>query len=183
MTSRVLVRYADRRPEPWVNGLGSTTELVGWSRSRELQGAGPAWRLSIARLDGPATFSPLPGVDRHFLPVGADVRLRIAGVDTPVPAGRVCRFSGDDPVELLDLRPAPAHAVNLMVRASGGGPRMVVTDSRDPRCGAAVVALALAPGPGYATFDIISIATTLDRTSGRELALVLPGPDGAPLVR
>ncbi|TKV57753.1 HutD family protein [Nakamurella flava] len=181
MTARPLVRFRDRRPQPWANGLGSTTELLGWSDGPGLFGSdGPAWRLSIARLDGPAPFSPLPGVDRHFLPIGADVRLRIAGADIPVPAGQVCRFSGKDVVELLDLTSAPAFAVNLMVRASGGGPELVMADSHDPRCAAAIAALTLTPGGGFGRFDIVRPHAGLASGPALPLALVLPGAAPGP---
>lgn len=181
MTDPALVRYADRQPAPWANGRGSTTELIGWSESGELTGrSGPSWRLSIARLDGPAAFSPLPAVDRHFLPVGADVDLRIDGVVVPIVAGTVQRFSGDADVDLVRLARTPAHAVNLMSRAgSGAGPTLVVTDTADLRCARGVVAVVLADGPDGRRFDVIRpSAARPEPPHGlppTPVALVLPG--------
>ncbi|UQN15156.1 HutD family protein [Gulosibacter sp. ACHW.36C] len=104
----------DRKSTPWANGLGSTTELVGLDE--EVPGIdrdGRRWKLSVADLEQPADFSPLPGLQRTFVPVGASVSLEVDGrlhrVDDCVPL----RFDGGATTVLVTLD-APCNAVNLM---------------------------------------------------------------------
>lgn len=57
----MMIKYAQAHRVPWANGRGHTSELVSWERSRAHSPAGtPAWRLSIAELEGPAAFSTIP---------------------------------------------------------------------------------------------------------------------------
>lgn len=108
------IRYTEQTPVAWANGGGVTVELVSLAVSAELTPGLPRWRLSIATLQRPAPFSPLPGVLRQFMPIGGDVVLTINGVRTPVAAGTVCHFDGADEVDLVDLTTV-CNAVNLMV--------------------------------------------------------------------
>ncbi|MDN5661683.1 MAG: HutD family protein, partial [Brevibacterium aurantiacum] len=75
----VITSFDDLEPVPWANGAGETTELVSLIQSQALTPNLRRWRLSIARLDRPAAFSPLPGLARTFLPIGAEVALEIDG--------------------------------------------------------------------------------------------------------
>lgn len=83
----LVTRHRDRSPVRWANGAGTTVELVALEESADLTPGLPRWRLSVASLERPAPFSPLPGLHRRFLPVGGDVVLTVDGVRTPVPAG------------------------------------------------------------------------------------------------
>lgn len=107
--------FAPLTAAPWANGLGATTELVGYERSRSIRSelAAPEWRVSIAELREPAAFSPLPGVHRNFMPVGGDILLEVDGVRHEASSGTVLQFSGDADVRLVALS-GPCHAVNLM---------------------------------------------------------------------
>lgn len=109
-----LVRFDDVEAVPWANGAGTTVELVTFEASRDLTPGLPRWRLSVASLDLPAAFSPLPGVHRRFMPVGGDVVLSIDGRREAVGAGEVAAFEGGQDVVLTELG-RPCHAVNLMV--------------------------------------------------------------------
>ena len=173
MRAAVLVRYADLHAQDWANGLGTTTELVGWD-------SGPDWRLSVARLDGPAPFSPLPGVDRTFLPVDADVELSIDHRDTVVRAGQLCRFAGEAAVSLGRLQAASAHAVNLMVRRRGGrsGPVLAVTDDADARCSESIAAVALAARDDVGRFDLLRLTSPNPVGQPLPVALLLPTSGG-----
>lgn len=114
----VIRRYTDIGPTLWANGLGWTTELIPWVAGQPQIPVGCRWRVSIARLSGPAPFSPLPGVDRVFAPVGGSVVLRVNGVDRTVPDQGVTAFRGDDDVEAMELGGSTVHAVNLMSRGA-----------------------------------------------------------------
>jgi environmental stress-induced protein Ves len=158
-----MIAFARSPSVTWANGLGRTTELVSWTRSRELSGAAaPPWRLSIAELAGPAPFSPLPGVLRHLLPVGGRVTLSVNGSVRRVGDGTVTEFAGDNEVELVELGNGACHAVNLMVRAGRAGsgaehraPILTVGDSGrhpGPTC---LVAVSLSRVDGIDRFDVL----------------------------
>ncbi|WP_349827519.1 HutD family protein [Brevibacterium litoralis] len=120
--SRVARRYSDLEAKPWVNGLGETVELVDLEASVGLvEGAdavmSPApWRLSVARLLGPADFSALPGLHRTFVPVGSRVVLRVDGTDHVIEDRGRLEFDGSAEVTLVDLD-RECRAVNLMSRS------------------------------------------------------------------
>lgn len=189
---RPLIEFAAAPTMAWANGLGRTTELVSWDRSREFTGPdAPPWRLSIAELAGPAPFSPLAGVRRHFLPVGGSVTLTVNGVIRRVGAGTVAEFAGDDEVTLVELADGRCHAVNLMVRVhpAGGGPADplrgglhhdgpvltagAVKRGADPT--GALVAVALESGVGVELFDVLDPGRS-DAWSLNQLPVALVGP-------
>lgn len=155
-----MIRYAELTPMRWVNGLGRTTELISWTAGRRRSPVGTAeWRLSVARLAGPAPFSPMPGVHRTFLPAGVDVTLSVNGTRRRVADHTITTFAGDDDVVLERLTPCPGHAVNLMVRAGRddpAGPGLVVSDTDDPGFGSCLVAVALETACGLSTFDVLT---------------------------
>lgn len=179
-----LIKFARSPSVAWANGSGRTTELVSWVRSRDLSGeAIPPWRLSIAELTGPAPFSALPGVRRHFLPIGGSVRLTVNGAARPVGDATVTQFTGDDEVELVELVDGPCHAVNLMVRAGSAdpagrdpGPALIAgTSDRGggPGCWAAV---SLGRADGIDRFDVIDPSRLIDILVPLPVALI--GPPG-----
>ncbi|WP_051297787.1 HutD family protein [Brevibacterium album] len=110
---QTLASHAERQPVPWANGAGSTVELVSLAESASLTPGRPRWRLSIAALERPAEFSPLPGMRRVFRPVGADVVLLIDGRRHEIADGDPCAFDGGAATSLVELT-GPCHAVNLM---------------------------------------------------------------------
>lgn len=153
---RIIARFSSAPRVPWANGRGETTELVTFDTSRMLSGRdGPDWRLSIARLIEPGSFSPLPGIRRWFLPVGGAVVLTVDGARTPVPERTVAAFGGDDDVALVELE-RPCHAVNLMVAGVDSGPPPMILgrlgDDEFDRCLAAVV---LDPVGELGRFDLV----------------------------
>ncbi|GAA1869100.1 HutD family protein [Brevibacterium marinum] len=122
---RVITSFDELEPVPWANGAGETTELVSLTDSQTLTPSLRRWRLSIARLDRPAVFSPLPGLARTFLPIGAEVALEIDGEVHPVTSAEPKTFRGEQTVSLVELG-APCFALNLMVEDSN---RMVEDSS------------------------------------------------------
>lgn len=158
-----MIAFARSPSVAWANGLGRTTELVSWTRSRDLSGpATPPWRLSIAELAGPAPFSPLPGVLRHLLPVGGPVTLSVNGSVRRVDDGIVTEFAGDDEVELVELGSGARHAVNLMVRTGRAdsdsdhrAPLLTVGDSGDHHGPTCLVAVSLGRVDGIERFDVL----------------------------
>ena len=155
----VMVRYSDLSPVPWVNGRGQTTELISWDRSRVLATApGPAWRLSVARLDGPAAFSPIPQVRRIFVPVGTSVTLTVNGISRRVTDHSPTEFAGDDDVDLVGLDRAPGHAVNLMVAGepAGSPPFLTIGSTDDDLFRTCLLAVAL---EGAGAIDRFAVVT------------------------
>jgi environmental stress-induced protein Ves len=68
----------DRRETPWKNGGGTTTEIAAFPPGSSLEDF--AWRVSLARVQGPGPFSRFAGVDRSIALVeGQGMTLAIAG--------------------------------------------------------------------------------------------------------
>ena len=108
-----LLRARDHRRMAWKNGGGETAEIAVGS-----DGAGWAWRVSLARIAAAGPFSAFPGIDRSLAPVaGGPLRLRVG--DRPaldLVAGQPPHgFSGDEPAEVL-LLGEPATVLNVMTR-------------------------------------------------------------------
>ncbi|WP_052405580.1 HutD family protein [Demequina mangrovi] len=142
--------FAARTRVPWFNGAGFTTELVSFEDSARHAPDLSPWRLSIAELSRPGSFSAIPGVTRMFCPVGADVVLRIDGATVTVVSHQVLTFDGGAEAELLEL-PSPCHAVNLMSRDGGAEQAVMRLDEGPPsRAGLAVVRL-----EGEGRFDVL----------------------------
>lgn len=153
------IRYSQTATESWINGRGQTTELISWDLSRTLSAAPtPAWRLSIAQLEGAAEFSPIPQVRRIFLPIGTSVLLTVNGTRHPVPDHTITEFAGDDVVHLLDLDPRPGHAINLMVRDiwAPSSISFAVGSTADDAFPTCLVAVALETAGGVDLFDVVT---------------------------
>ena len=162
---RILRAIDDVPPVPWANGAGTTRELVGYDRSAQLSPAGTAhWRLSIATLERPGPFSPLAGVDRTFLLVGADATLSVDEEVHELRDGDALWFRGDQDVVLVALS-AACHAVNLMTTRTEGAtaPRLHAGLAES-----ATLAVALEDSGDVARFDL------LERATGDEPAIALP---------
>lgn len=100
-----LIRPHHWAPQRWANGAGITHEL--W---RDPLDGALTVRLSVATL-APGPFSPLPDLDRVFVPLGDGVTLD--GVAAP--AGVPVRFPGERPPHCA-LSAGPADAFNVLVR-------------------------------------------------------------------
>ncbi|EPR77214.1 hypothetical protein ADILRU_0451 [Leifsonia rubra CMS 76R] len=75
---RVAVLPAvDRADEPWRNGGGSTRQIAALSGQD-----GPAWCLSMARVETDGPFSVFPGVTRTIMVMdGGEMVLKVAGAE------------------------------------------------------------------------------------------------------
>lgn len=105
-------RFADLRPDRWRNGGGITREIAR-------DGDGPAdftWRLSLADIKRPGTFSSFPDTERIFTVVeGKAVVLDVEGQKHLVERAQPFHFPGD--VAVCAALPAgPVRALNVIVR-------------------------------------------------------------------
>lgn len=147
----ILKRFADLPPTPWANGGGATTELVAFDESEGVGGPGARWRLSVADLEQPGTFSPLPGMHRTFVPVGGAVMLSVDDEQRECAECRPFQFEGDARTQLVALT-GRCHAVNLMVdERSEWSPRLSRERSDD-----VIAAIALEDGEGWRRFDLLT---------------------------
>ena len=112
-----IIRYADQPDIPWANGGGSTRLM--W------QDPPGERRISIARLEGAAPFSPLPAMAR-LLRVLDPIRitLRINGQEVQLAQHETLAFSGAEPAELLHLS-QPGRVLNLMALAGRWRPQLL----------------------------------------------------------
>ena len=81
MTALRVLRTAARRPQPWRNNGGTTTEVAVGPDN-----AGPDafdWRISIAAIDHGGPFSVFAGIDRILVVLDGALRLRL-GNATPL---------------------------------------------------------------------------------------------------
>ncbi|GAA1958171.1 HutD family protein [Agromyces allii] len=107
-TALGVVRPADVAAEPWRNGRGVTRVLV----------ARPAWRISLAEIDGRAAFSEFTGFDRLLIPLDhGGLHLEIDGVGHRAAQHEGIAFRGEDRVT-ADSGDRPATVVNVMLRRS-----------------------------------------------------------------
>ncbi|GAA4484184.1 HutD/Ves family protein [Microbacterium panaciterrae] len=105
-----IVRPGDIEPEPWANGLGVTRVLA----------ARPAWRISLAEIEGRMPFSPFLGSDRVLIPLSSEgVTLEIDGLQRRVLPRTGVAFRGEDHVS-ADTGGHRVTVVNLMSRRSSG---------------------------------------------------------------
>ncbi|SDS07244.1 HutD protein [Brevibacterium sandarakinum] len=164
---RVITSFDDLDPVPWVNGAGETTELVSLAGSQALTPDRLRWRLSIARLDRPAEFSPLPGLARTFLPIGAEVVLEIDEQVQSVTPAAPARFRGEQKVSLVGLED-PCFALNLMVEVddaagagtgagTGAGGERDALEMSTRFTGRGLFAVSLNSVPGYARFQLLRL--------------------------
>lgn len=114
---RTLRHTTDLPPQPWINGRGSTTELISADESalfyrRDFPVDG-RWRLSLASLTATGPYSPMPGIDRIHTPVEG-IGLTVDGEPVPVTALTSYAFPGEAEVTLSAL-PRRTRALNLMV--------------------------------------------------------------------
>ncbi|HEY6483486.1 MAG TPA: HutD family protein [Steroidobacteraceae bacterium] len=108
----IVLRQASFAAQPWKNGGGVTREICREPPVGEFD-----WRLSLATIDRPGSFSPFPGYARTLVLVsGAGVQLQFGdhGQSSLSTIGsRVC-FDGAWPVDCT-LRDGPSTDLNLIV--------------------------------------------------------------------
>lgn len=133
---RVVVA-AERAPQPWANGGGTTRDLA--------LGPAPAgspppafdWRLSLADIDRDGPFSVLAGVDRVFAVVEGALALTFAG-DVPTVADAASAplaFDGARAPRAALAGASRARALNLMCargRRAGAMRRVSLADGERP---------------------------------------------------
>jgi len=111
-----LLPAADRRIEPWANGLGQTAVLL-----REPDDADWRVRISIARLEQQGPFSELPDTQRLLTPLDAPMELHLAdGRVQRADRFGVLRFDGA-PAPTGILPEGPTRGFNLMLRNGARG--------------------------------------------------------------
>lgn len=108
-----LLPARERRPTPWKNGQGRTTEIA-----IRPPGAGLDrfdWRASIAEVAVSGPFSSFPGLDRWLAVLDGAMTLAIDGAaPLALDAGAVpVRFPGDVPV-WAEVRSGPVRDLNIM---------------------------------------------------------------------
>lgn len=96
-------------PVAWRNGRGTTRELAAATDAAEQVRR----RISVADLDGPATFSDFVGMDRVIVPLGP-VRLTIDGSTLHLRRGEPAWFPGDAKVSAVPDQ--ATRALNVMTR-------------------------------------------------------------------
>lgn len=95
-----IIRFADLRPEPWLNGGGITRQIAGHSGAASGQvdaskHGGWDWRVSIAEVGKAGDFSPFPGMERVLTVVeGELLLLTVDGAEHPLEKYRAFRFPG-----------------------------------------------------------------------------------------
>lgn len=106
---------AARRPAPWKNGGGSTTEVAVFPPGADLDAFD--WRVSLAEVATSGPFSVFPGIDRTLcLLSGAGVTLGMADAEASLtPVAPVCRFPGDLATS-AGLHAGPISDLNVMSR-------------------------------------------------------------------
>lgn len=102
----MLIHPTEKTSVPWANGRGSTRELAHDVRR--------SWRLSMADIGQNAPFSTFPGVDRIFIVVEGEVRLRVDDVEHDLVAGAAVEFRGESAASAVAVGDI-AHVVNLMM--------------------------------------------------------------------
>ena len=111
-----ILRWADRRTEPWANGAGVTHPLAR-GNARE------SWRVSIAEIAASSPFSRLPGIHRQFVCLGpAPIVLSVDDRPRDVAVGDITTFSGDSNVRCQVDQ--PSLALNVMSRIGTPAPNV-----------------------------------------------------------
>lgn len=117
-----IIRFADSKSRPWLNGEGSTRFLLD-----DDTGNGWTYRVSVADLTGSQAFSRLHGVHRHLLFLGPGrLRLNVNGDSKVVSLFECVQFEGEDAV-VSEPSKSPARDLNVMIRRDAGTARILQT--------------------------------------------------------
>lgn len=110
-----IIRHADRRPMPWKNGGGVTTEIMAWPPKAGLDSFD--WRISMAQVASGGPFSVFAGIDRTLTVLAGSMRLAATDASSVelTPQSRPYAFPGDvsTGATLID---GPVLDFNVMTR-------------------------------------------------------------------
>jgi uncharacterized protein len=110
-----LLRARDRRPVPWKNGGGTTTEVAVFPPDAGYDDF--QWRISIADVKMGGPFSQFSGIDRKLAVLDGRMTLTIADREAIAlsPDTIAAEFSGDASTEAT-LPDGPLSDLNVMTR-------------------------------------------------------------------
>lgn len=138
-----IIRFADSKSRPWLNGEGSTRFLLD-----DDTGNGWTYRVSVADLTGSQAFSRLHGVHRHLLFLGPGrLRLNVNGDSKVVSLFECVQFEGEDAV-VSEPSKSPARDLNVMIRRDAGTARILQTTRLN---------IVLQPSPGRRAAFLIAL--------------------------
>jgi uncharacterized protein len=131
-----VVRYSQLPSTRWKNGLGLTRQVA--IHPLGATAANFDWRISIARLDQSAAFSPYPGIERCLAVLEGEMRLQR---DSYAPLTLTCDsppvyFSGET-ASSGEVVSGPVLDLNIMYRAAHWHvslQRMRASSPRDTVC-------------------------------------------------
>jgi environmental stress-induced protein Ves len=125
-----IVRFAELTAVPWRNGGGLTRELVA------VLGSGPQgfdWRVSVADVDEPGSFSAFPGVDRIITVVeGEGMDLVIDGVEHHLGLQEPLSFDGASETSCSRLA-GSIRDLNVMTRSDRLSATVAIRDLSETR--------------------------------------------------
>jgi hypothetical protein len=126
-----LLPASARRPSPWKNGGGSTTEIAVSPEGAGLEDFD--WRVSMARVERDGPFSTFPGIDRVLTIVDGVLILEVEGaapvtLDASWPPHA---FAGDVPA-FGRLAGGAVVDLNVMTRRDGFSARVRRAELRSP---------------------------------------------------
>lgn len=117
-----LLPAASRRTGSWVNGRGSTTEIV--RRDNDQPGStAPGqiefdWRVSVASVSDSSPFSRFSGCSRLLMPLSGSLTLEVDGQGNFVDRYGTFHFEGEDSVRAIPS--GEALDLNVIVRRCWG---------------------------------------------------------------
>lgn len=89
-----IIRFTDRKPQPWRNGGGATRQIAGHPGTASPDG-GRDWEVSIEKAAKAGDFPPSPGMERVLTMVeGELLLLTVDGAEHPLEKYRPFRFPG-----------------------------------------------------------------------------------------
>jgi environmental stress-induced protein Ves len=125
-----IVRFAELAGVPWRRGGGVTREVVA------VLGSGPEgfdWRVSIADVDEPGSFSAFPGVERIITVVeGEGMDLVIDGVEHHLGLHEPLSFDGASQTSCSRLA-GPIRDLNVMTRSDRLSATVAIRDLSETR--------------------------------------------------
>jgi uncharacterized protein len=132
---------ADYKPQPWKNGLGTTTELWRLERDGQL-----LVRLSRAAVVEDGAFSLFPGIERNLTVLsGPGFRLSGAGLDFRCNPLVPMAFPGDIPVMATETNGRQSDDFNVMTAQHLPKPEVRVVQNASLPAGGRLALYALGP--------------------------------------
>ncbi len=129
MNAMVFHPASEHRRMPWANGAGETIELLRAPVNSTLEDM--QWRVSVALLSQPGSFSVFPGIDRTLLLLDvSEVVLVIDAKPVHLSQFEQVRFDGGGTTSLRDIS-APCRDLNVMCRQGVASARVTAFDLGD----------------------------------------------------